>query len=453
MKVAILIDTVKRDLGLATEIKHKLEHEQLGEVQILPIFPIDGDGKFTYGKFIFGSFDFVITPSYNVARTKSIRLRALLSGAKLIEFTSEQFYSQEFEKEKLNLDYKSQYSKHIYQNFVWSDYYANKIISAGISNKEKTWIVGSPKVFKKQSENRKEGIAFVSDFSLADFNTNQLESFNNLYKCNLTLSDINAIAEERKNFIDFSIRLSKTCGKRVYIRPHPGESKLPYELAVASGVIASWPEDESFTDFIKTKEHSIVHTSTTLFETCALGIPVHSIKFGEIPKSLQRDYYKDLISFSSESEITKKICSFDDAYTKDSQRKLHYYFDNFSGAYTCSDAIISALIEIKNKTKKNNLWMRKTFGLLSIILVYPHIFFIDSAKLAVTHFLKFELIRSIISIKFSDNLRRFFDPSHKLTKESIDRSANEFDKSDNFKKIQFTHSQIGKKPSSNLTSL
>ncbi|WP_211208512.1 hypothetical protein, partial [Pseudomonas agarici] len=73
-----------------------------------------------------------------------------------------------------NLDYKSQYSKHIYQNFVWSDYYANKIISAGISNKEKTWIVGSPKVFKKQSENRKEGIAFVSDFSLADFNTNQL---------------------------------------------------------------------------------------------------------------------------------------------------------------------------------------------------------------------------------------------------------------------------------------
>ncbi len=447
MKVAILIDTVKRDLGLATEIKYKLEHNQLGKVKILPIFPIDGDGKFTYGEFIFGNFDFVITPSYNVARTKSIRLRALLSGAKLIEFTSEQFYSQEFEKEKLNTDYKNQYSKHIYQNFVWSDYYANKIISAGISNKEKIWIVGSPKIFKKQPKNVKEGIAFVSDFSLADFDTDQLKSFNSLYKCNLTLSDINTIAEERKNFIDFSIRLSKTCGKPVYIRPHPGESKVPYELAVASGVIASWPEDESFTDFIKTKEHSVIHTSTTLFETCALGIPVHSIKFGEIPKSLQRDYYENLISFSSESEITRKISSLDDTYTIDSQKKLHYYFDNFSGAYTCSDAIISALIEIENKSKSP--LMGKALGLLSMFFVYPHIFFTDLAKWIVTHFLKFKLIRNIISIKFSDNLRRFFDPSHKLTKSSIDISANELDKNNNFKQIQFTHSQIGKKPSLN----
>lgn len=451
MKVAILIDTVKRDLELATAVKHKFKHEQLGEVEILPIFPIDGDGKFTYWKFIFGSFDFIITPSYNVARTKSIRLRALLSGAKLIEFTSEQFYSKEFEKEKLNTEYKNQYSKHIYQNFVWSDYYANKIISAGISSKEKIWIVGSPKVFKKQPESKREGIAFVSDFSLADYNVNQIESFNKLYKCNITPSDAVIVTEERRKFIDFSIRLSKSCGKRVYIRPHPGESKLPYELAVASGVIASWPEDESFTDFIKTKEHSIIHTSTTLFETCALGIPVHSIKFGEIPKSLQRDYYKDLILFSSESEITKKISSLDESNAKDNQKRLHHYFDNFSGAYECSDAITSALIEIKNKGERESQFAKKIRGLLFLTFIYPHIFLGDLNKWLVSHILKYNLVKKIIAIKFNDNLKRFFDPSHRLTKSSINASASEFDKSSNFNKIQFLDSQIGKKPKINIT--
>lgn len=420
MKIVFLIDTVNRDKGLALDVKSKMESNNLGIVDILSIYPVDGDGFFTYWKYIFNRYDYIITPSYNTERTASIRLRTILSGAKLIEFTSEQFYSPDFEIEKLNKGYESKYRKHVYQNFVWGEYYASKIVCSGMSSSDRTWIVGSPKINKMKKIKPALGIAFVSDFSLADFDGEDLKTFNKNYRCHLSNNDIEVVTRERERFISLAIQLAEKSDKQVYIRPHPGESTQPYLKAMKSGVIISNPSDESFCDFIINKECAVIYTSTSFFEMISMGIPVLSTKAEELPNYLKRDYYKDLVDFKSSEEVLTLILSGDYSFNL-KKECLKRYIDNYDASYEASDALLSALISIK-KIDSNTffkMYLLKSFGVFFGFFLYPKIFFYDLMKYLATFFIKNKFFRGILIKKYKDKIERFEDPSHSLKKEDI----------------------------------
>ncbi len=272
LRIKILLDHVSRELNFAAVIKRQIESIHSGYVEISHQDYINSiDDYDFFSKTFSGLFDILIIPSYNVKRTPEMLLRAIASKSKIVIYHSEQLFNEQFDEEKLNLNYLEQYNQHISAHLVWGEYYAKKLIEKANVNPEDIYIVGNYKfdfLSDKTKENNRKSILIASDFKLADLSDKELESFELTYDVrlptNLNHTYLKARAKALSWVSDFSNKFPEL---NFVLRPHPGESRIEYKECAnkCDNVILS-DSTTSYSDDLNACSLVLGFTSTSVLE-------------------------------------------------------------------------------------------------------------------------------------------------------------------------------------------
>ena len=229
--------------------------------------------------------EFILTPSFNVKRTPVIALRSKLSRVPLIVYHSEQFFQDYLDDEKLNLKFMDSYIKDVHAHFVWGDYFKGRLIDAGIPE-EKIFVVGNIKTIfaKNKNTNQEEtefDYLFLSNFVLADYDDDRLESFRAEFSLPDDYAPVSYVASCRKGMFSFILRVAQEFpNKKILVRRHPGEDLSPYEkLSEEHNVFLS--SDGPIVDDIRASGLILSQDSTSIFECEAFGRPFMSVAFGK----------------------------------------------------------------------------------------------------------------------------------------------------------------------------
>ena len=298
MKICFYIDVKIRDLPIAKYLARKVEKSY-----ILPVFRSSLVKGLTYKVQNKYSPDIVVTTAFNKERTQDIAVRAKESNSLLVEFTSEQYFSDIFNPEKLmawnvNDRYKVDYY------FCWGKSYAQKLINIANVPSDRVFIIGSPKLvstatnIEEKSADTSNNVLLVSDYPLADYDRIGLSQWNKEYGLSVSYEEIEIIQKERRRAIETANELSQR-GFSVTVRLHPGESPILYHEYLLPSVQLSL----GTTPFSRDLEpaHLVIgYTTTSIFEIVSLKKRFVSLRnYGEL-KVNYREFYKDVEKFTTE---------------------------------------------------------------------------------------------------------------------------------------------------------
>jgi len=317
-------------------------------------FPISNKYR-TFWERLIKDEDIIITTSYNVKRTPNIALRSKLKRIPLVVYHSEQFYNKVFNKEKLNLDHISDYLKDVHYHFVWGDYYKSKLIEAGVSE-EKIFVVGSIKeevadLVVAQNSNKEYDFLFIANFVLADFSSNDLETFKQQFNLPCDYDPREYFQTSRKEMVRFISDISELYpAKKILVRRHPGESKSYYEpLLKFNNVQIS--SDEPISEDIKKTKVVFLQDSTSIFELERCGANWVSVMFGNENKQYKGEPVE---LFDCHDKHKVKECIKNDTLKKlyGSMHLKKVGIDYYSISERTSDKLHSAITTICRREHK-----------------------------------------------------------------------------------------------------
>lgn len=359
----ILVDHPHRDipgmllvqslLDESTKIELIFDHQDL-------YFPTNNFYKSFWQRLIRDD-DIIITTSYNVKRTPNIALRSKIKRIPLVVYHSEQFYNENFKKEKLNLDYIKDYLKDVHYHFVWGEYYKKKLIDIGV-DQNKIYVVGSVKedlaglVVNKNVE-KDYDFLFISNFVAADFTQKDLEVFRSQFNLPKDFDPRNYFKTSRKGMLKFIIDISKLYPeKKILVRRHPGESKEYYSpLLKFNNVKIS--VDGPISEDIKKSKIVLLQDSTSIFELERFNANWISVMFG-----VENDKYKgepkELFDLHDKDMVINCISMNKFQNILGSSFLKNVGVDYYSLSESSSDKIYTAITEICKKKHKFNYNLR-----------------------------------------------------------------------------------------------
>lgn len=298
MKICFYIDVKIRDLPIAKYLARKVKKSY-----ILPVFRSSLVKGLTYKAQNKYSPDIIVTTAFNKERTQDIAVRAKESNSLLVEFTSEQYFSDMFNSEKLmawnvNDRYKVDYY------FCWGKSYAQKLINIANVPSDRVFIIGSPKLvstptnIEEKPSDAGNNVLLVSDYMLADFDRRKLSLWNKEYGLSVLYEEIEIIQKERRRAIETANELSQR-GLSVTVRIHPGESPILYQENLLPSVQLSLGQ-MPFSHDLEQAHLVIGYTTTSIFEIVGLKKRFISLRnYGEL-KVNYREFYKDVEKFTTE---------------------------------------------------------------------------------------------------------------------------------------------------------
>lgn len=298
MKVCFYIDVKIRDLPAAKYLARKVKKSY-----ILPVFRSSLVKGVTYKVQNKYSPDIVVTTAFNKERTQDIAVRARESNSLLVEFTSEQYFSDIFNSEKLmGWNVNDRYKVDYY--FCWGKSYAQKLIDIANVPSDRVFIIGSPKLastatnIEEKSSDTNNNVLLVSDYLFADYDRRRLSQWNKEYGFSVLYEEIEIIQKERRRAIETANELSQR-GFSVSVRLHPGESPTLYQEHLSPSVQLSLG-DTPFNRDLEPAHLVIGYTTTAIFEIVGLKKRFVSLRnYGEL-KVNYREFYKDVEKFTTE---------------------------------------------------------------------------------------------------------------------------------------------------------
>ena len=352
MKICFYIDVKIRDLPIAKYLAKKVKKSY-----VLPIFKSSLVKGVTYKAQRKYSPDIVITTSFNKGRTQDIAFRAAESSSVLVEFTSEQYFSDVFNSEKLlpwniNDRYKVDYY------FCWGKSYAQKLISVANVPNDRIFIIGSPKLIStavdiaEQSCDTSNNVLLVSDYLLADFDHERLHEWNKEYDLSVPYEEIEVIKKERRSAIETANQLCQR-GLNVTVRLHPGESPILYQEHLLPSVQLSLGVTP-FNQDLESADLVIGYTTTAIFEIVSLKKRFVSLRNHRALTVNYREFYKDVEKFT-----TEQLLNLTNRELKEIGlglgKTLEYHSANLLTKFNVDVAFVEACRFILNKQNANHV--------------------------------------------------------------------------------------------------
>lgn len=402
MKINLLVDHVTRELNIYSYMAHlaKLSFEEKkASIKIEHQDFSVRENRYDFFERTKGNVDITLTPSYNVRRTPAILSRAIRTKSHLVVNHSEQIFSNEFYKEKLNTTKHKAYNRHIFAHLVWGKDFAEKLGKHSKVKPENIFITGNPKlglVKRLQSNeslsnnNNRTKVLIVSDFRLGDFNDQDWMDFQKKYKVKFRYQANKVYQKARQNCVHWTKKAAmKFPDIDFLVRKHPGEPSVPYqELQNIPNVYITG--ESEFSKDLLTSSVVFSFTSTSIFEVILSEIPYYNLDLIERPEDMEQIHYK-LFNWINETEFNTILKSL----SEDKQLyKNNIDYENLSnimykpyGNSLLRSAI--ALIEIAKNGQTNNL--RYNFSDKIIGNFYSVIPFIKNSLIKMGYFTKEKL--------------------------------------------------------------
>lgn len=299
IRIKLLIDVMPRDLRYAVSTKY-LAEKWFDDVRV-DIEPIHMDvtpGAHGHFSRLADPADLHVLTTYSLARMPDALLRGVSAGASLGQTHSEQLGHTGLFNDKLNLDNLGAYRRHVAFHFVWGKYFAEVLHERTGIPADRIYLAGNPRLDAAVRFTGKpipSDFLFISDFGLADMTDKEFERFRKLYQIK-GCDDLHTFFRGvREKFLDWlELAAGASPGKRIIVRPHPGENKTRYEelasrhenvMVVASGDI---------TQLISGADICFGYSSTTVFEAMSLGTPFFALNVESLVEYLDApvlEYY------------------------------------------------------------------------------------------------------------------------------------------------------------------
>lgn len=291
MKVKLLLDHVSRELNLAVKLRNMLAKTSTGSLVVQHQDYINRGDSYDFLRTTFdGTYDVVITPSYNVRRTPYILLRALANRSKLVIYHSEQLYNDAFNVEKLNLNALKCYQKHVAAHFVWGEFYARKLVEIAGVPRERIFIVGNYKfdfldarAVGRELPSKK--VLVASDFKIGDLDDEEFQRFKREYGV-VSLPDLHKVmADARRRCVAWISDMADRFPDISFVlRPHPGELTAEYEKLKKPNVSMSVP-NKSYAEDVNDSALVLGFTTTSVMEVVKSGRRLLSLDLVDFDKS------------------------------------------------------------------------------------------------------------------------------------------------------------------------
>lgn len=285
--VQILVDHVSREAVIAGLVSRLLEREVAITCDHQDLYL--SDRGYDYFSRSADPVSILITPSYNVRRTPHLLARAVRQRARLVVMHSEQLFPAFANREKFNLNNLESYRRHVFAHLVWGEYFATRLVRVAGIAPESIFIVGNPKLdlaarFDRNApvRNSRRSILFVSNFPLADFDDTRARAYYREHRFDIRLPLHEMLLQMRQRCLRWISEAAAVFPDLHFVlRPHPGESRTPYEALRHPNVSIS-TGGEIASD-IHSSDLIFQYTSTSLFESLALRKPTFSLDVGRIP--------------------------------------------------------------------------------------------------------------------------------------------------------------------------
>jgi len=352
VKVEFLVDIVPRDVPVGAALQARLGSDPT-RFAITPTFFGDGNGRATLLQSLRLRPDALVTPWYNADRTLEIWARAWLSGARLVHFPSEQFFSHAFDDEKLNLSCVAAYRRQVDAVFVWGEYYARRLVEDVGFPPERIYEVGSPRLeFARDGHvpaPREDGgpqrVLFVSDFTIADLHLErERERFARTFGVSLSGAEVEQLGRERRYMLDTARAAAREQNVEVRVRPHPGENMQPYREACAGATLQYADPSRPFAEDLSWADVVVGYTSTSVFEVLAAGRTFIALRSEPPPPLMWRDALEALYTKYTAETLMERLGD-DGAPAPDDATivRARYCIGNLDGSFDPVDAVTSAL--------------------------------------------------------------------------------------------------------------
>ena len=378
MRIKILLDHVSRELNFAAVIKRQIEANHSGYVEISHQDYINSiDNYDFFSKTFSGFFDILIIPSYNVNRTPEMLLRAIASKSKIVIYHSEQLFNEQFDEEKLNLNYLEQYNQHISAHLVWGEYYAKKLIEKANVNPENIYIVGNYKfdfLNDQTKESNRKSILIASDFKLADLSDEELASFERTYDVRLPNNLNHTYLTARSKALNWVSEFSNKFPEFEFIlRPHPGESRIEYKGCAnkCDNVILS-DSTTSYSDDLNACSLVLGFTSTSVLEVINANKYMISMDLVAFDRSFLSSH-DCLLDWKDKDSIIQYLENLkggnQNSFEPSPQQKKMFNEINIPTESVCNN-VISACIDISNSSDKTTTVLLKDIIPLTRCIYY-----------------------------------------------------------------------------------
>lgn len=359
--IEILIDKITREGIYAYYLKEELEKKG---------FTVKIDHQDFYTKP--NGYDFflrtkekaryVMTPSFNVIRTKNILSKCIRQKSTLIINHSEQLFPPIFDKEKLNTNLKETYNSIVGYHLVWGELYKDKLINLTKTNEENIKIVGNFKLDlikrslnnNKSNESKKgkseiKNILVVSNFLLGDYNSKSWKKFKKAHQIKSALPINEIMSDIRTNFLQ---EIKKIClhfpNKNFYVRPHPGENYSIYNEYLGNIKNVFIKNDSEFMEDVLIADFVIMHTSSSIFELIVSGKQFCSLDVGRLPDNFAQPPV-DIFNWKSTKEVKEILNRGQDMEYESSINRSAFEYAMASTNIGSLDKNVEILEEILNK--------------------------------------------------------------------------------------------------------
>ncbi len=299
--ITIQIDTKLRELPYIVILKSLFEKN--GGIDLHPTYqdPIWLNGRTEFVKTIKKKSNILVTPSYNSNRTHYTLAWKYFSNAKLVKWHSEQLFDKRFYNEKLNLNALSEYNRDVDFHIVWGKKLAELLVKKAKINPNRIYITGCPKFDLlnrtkespiSSSEDKKNKIVFVSDFTLANIQDTEYQKILKVYKYDkkYNLREFYSKAFNKfYNVIETIAKNHPSCN--IIVRLHPGEPIEAYsKLLELNNIQIS--QHEPFSKIIAGTDVIAQFLSTSFFESVLAGKRVYCLDLLDDYTGHWREHYK-----------------------------------------------------------------------------------------------------------------------------------------------------------------
>ncbi len=365
-----LIDKVTREALAINILKKKLEC--IGyKVKISHQDTFTRPGSYNFFYNCKESAKLIITPSFNVRRTKSLVAKAILQKSKIVVMHSEQLFPSIFDEEKLNIKDRDIYNLLVESHLCWGDFYKDKLKRLTNTDPKKIYVTGNYKFeFLKSKEDIKEdsitNILAVSNFTLADYNFSQWENFKISHQIQTEYQLHESYRKIRFEFVKIIRSLCEAFPNITFkMRPHPGEDQSIY-FDVLNGIDNIIIDNrQEMSEDIKKCQLVLMHSSSSIFECLLANKRVLSIGQPMIPNKFMQTP-TNIFEWYSLNEVKNVIKNRELAV---SQYQVDILMSLFPMKGNVFDKIVEALVQINLKNNNYLQYDSKTFILfLSYVL-------------------------------------------------------------------------------------